>query len=412
MNVVYLTWGETPRSYGVFGSQVLSQFYFTKNIMPTSNFYFISGLPILNSGFTREKWRYLNEIKKVRNKLDGIDFYLTPIFAPQNFVNSSRFTFNFMHYFAHKILYKKILSINPSVVHCRSYHAAWAAISIKEKYCLNFKIVFDGRGLWPEEVSLKKCYGKDSLNYKFLKKIESEVISKSDATVSVSDTMHKHYLELGSKNDFKIYLSADTERIKTDLKIRNNQEIVRFCYVGALSCDTWHKPVELFKLYSYLRTIFPKTKLTIVTTSSLDPIKNCFKEIPDTEIQYCSTKTLDELKSILVNQDFGLMTYFKPTSSDEVLLGDMVLAVKTVEYFSAGLPVICNKYCGGAAYLIDSFGLGANYDPDDIFLDSDILMNMLQLENRERIQHFSEMNFDYSINGKKYSAIYNSLVLE
>ena len=37
MKVVYLTWGETPRNYGVFGSQAIRQFIETQKLLPKSN---------------------------------------------------------------------------------------------------------------------------------------------------------------------------------------------------------------------------------------------------------------------------------------------------------------------------------------------------------------------------------------
>ena len=44
MKVIYLTWGETPRSYGVFGSQVIRQFVETSKLLPEHKFYMICGL--------------------------------------------------------------------------------------------------------------------------------------------------------------------------------------------------------------------------------------------------------------------------------------------------------------------------------------------------------------------------------
>lgn len=411
MNVIYLSWGETPRSYGVFGSQVLAQFVYTKRLTTDSSFYFLSGLPILNSGLVREKIRYLHELKEVKKRLHDIQFSLIPIFAPQHFVNSSRLTFSLMHGISHLFLYSKLKKIKPDIIHCRSYHAAWAAIKVREKYNLNYKVLFDGRGLWPEEVSLKKGFLKNSDNYKYLKNIELEILTKCDASVTVSDTMHSHYLELGSKNDNRVYLSADTLKMKTELKYRVSADTIRFCYVGSLDENSWHKPSELFKLYDYLRSIFPKTVLTIVTTSDLDPIKHCFKSIPTNEVFYTNTKNVQDLMLTLSNQDFGLLSYLTPSSTEELTLGKMVLAVKTVEYFAAGLPVICNKFCGGAANLIEKFNLGLTYDPNKISIQPLKLLDMLEINNRKRIQDFATDNFDYHVNAKKYIEIYQNLVL-
>jgi hypothetical protein len=54
MKVVYLTWVETHRSYGVFGSQVIGQFVETQKLSPNDEFHFISAVPIIHSGLLRE----------------------------------------------------------------------------------------------------------------------------------------------------------------------------------------------------------------------------------------------------------------------------------------------------------------------------------------------------------------------
>ncbi|NRB64995.1 MAG: hypothetical protein HRU40_18570, partial [Saprospiraceae bacterium] len=159
MKIMYLTWGETPRSYGVFNSQVISQFIETKKIMEDDEFYFLSALPIIHSGLIREKTSYFStEFKAVKNRLNKakVEFAAIPIYAPQNFVTSAKNTFKFMHFGALKHFLKILNKVQPDVIHCRSYHAAFAAINAREKYGLFYKVIFDVRGLWPEEVALKK----------------------------------------------------------------------------------------------------------------------------------------------------------------------------------------------------------------------------------------------------------------
>ncbi|MBD3726939.1 MAG: glycosyltransferase, partial [Moraxella osloensis] len=339
MKVVYLTWGETPRAYGVFGSQVIGQFVETAKLSANDEFHFISAVPLIHSGLVREKWRYTTELSNVKERLGSVAFHWLPVVASQNFVNSSKSTFNLMHGISHRFLKRRLTKITPDIVHCRSYHAAWAAFSVRKKYGLNFKIIFDGRGLWPEEVALKRNWCKNSADYQFLKSIEKTLLSECDVSVSVSDTMHQHYLDLGAKNDQCIYLSADTVQLKVNIDQLKPSETVRFCYVGALSKDTWHQPKGLVDLYRRLRTLFHKTQLTIVTTSNHEQLKAQFSEFPQEELLFTSTKTRLELKQVLAKQDFGLMTYFTPINEKEKLLGRVVLAVKTAEYFVAGLPM-------------------------------------------------------------------------
>jgi hypothetical protein len=164
MKIIYLTWGETPRSYGVFGSQVINQLVSNYKSNKDSQFHLVSAVPLIHSGFVREKINYIDEIKKIKRSLGNISFSWIPIYATQNFINSNRFTFKLMHGLSHLHLLRKMKEIKPDIVHCRSYHAAWAAITIRDKYKLNYKVIFDGRDLWPEEMALKQCFSEQSLH--------------------------------------------------------------------------------------------------------------------------------------------------------------------------------------------------------------------------------------------------------
>jgi len=410
MKIVYLTWGETPRAYGVFASQVLGQFIETKKIMPEDEFHFISAVPIIHSGLVREKLGYLKELKNVKKLLGDINFSMLPIFAPQNFVNSSANTFKFMHLFSHYLLKNKLVDIGADVVHCRSYHAAWAALKVKEKYNLPYKVIFDARGLWPEEVSLKKGYSDSSDNYKFLKTIESYNFQYSSVIVAVSDTMSEIFKNIGAKKVKTIYLSSNTGVLKnTNLKNEKNNSVT-FCYVGALSESTWHKPKELLSLYQHLRNIVTNPKLMIVTTSNYNDIKECFADIPNNELVFSSTKNITELKEKLIQADIGLMSYFTPVTSREVILGKTVLAVKTAEYLAAGLPMIVNSYCGGAAKIITEHGIGLAYNPNDLtYLTSENVSDLLLFDSKLKAQEKSYDLFDYRRNAERYKSIYQEI---
>jgi glycosyltransferase involved in cell wall biosynthesis len=407
MKIIYLTWGETPRSYGVFGGQAIRQFVNNCELIKDAECHFISAVPLIHSGFVREKLRYFGEIKKIKFLLGNISFSWIPIYATQNFVNSNRFTFKLMHGLAHLHLLKKIKEIKPDIIHCRSYHAAWAALTVRKKYGLNFKVIFDGRGSWPEEMAFIKNWSENSADHQFLKSIEKTLLFECDVSVSMSDEMHQHYMDLGAKNDQCIYLSADTNQLKVDLDQIQQNEMLRFCYVGALSDNTWHQPKGLVDLYRRLRTLYPKTQLTIVTTSSHNQLKAQFSEFPKEELVFTSTKTTLELKQVLEKQDFGIFMLFTPINKLEKIAARMGLGTKTAEYFAAGLPVICNAYCGGAEKLIDNHGLGITYFPENVdSIKSEELLAYLNTGVRQKCQEFALKNFDYSLNARKYFELY------
>ncbi len=416
MSVIYLTWGETPRSYGVFGNQVVQQFVRTCKFAEIREAYFISAVPLVHSGFVREKFGYFRELNKVKSALGTTKFIWIPIYTTQNFVNSNSYTFELMHNFSHYHLAAVLKRINAKVVHCRSYHAAWAAVRVRIRFGLNFKIIFDGRDLWPEEMALKLGFDETSVHYKYLKKIERLLLEKSDYSVSVSQMMHDHYVDLGALRDHCIYLSADVKKLyqkrKRTSRIRS-EECINFCYLGALSDSTWHKTIELAKLYSNLIRIFPKCFLTIVTTSDYRNINAVFSKYNINSYCIKTTKTVDDLRDILSHQDFGLMSYFIPENELQKKLGQVLLSSKAVEYLSAGLPMICSGYCGDISRIIIENKLGISYFPESVEkLSVENFLPFLSESARERCQSFALANFDCDVSAGKYAKLYSDAIFE
>lgn len=412
MKVCYLTWGETPRLSGVFKSQVINQFIFIRNAMLDSEFYFISGLPIIHSGLVREKLNYINEIKKIKSAFieNNITFKIIPIFALQHFFNSSILSFNYMHYLSNDILGKYLTKIDPDVVHCRSYHATWAALNVRKKYKLRYKVVFDGRGFWPLEVAYKRSWNKLNKNFLFLEKIEQYNLQNADITIAVSHKMENYYIERNAKKTSCIYLSANEHELKpNDYNLKENSQKIIFCYVGALDINTWHKPRVLLEIYEYMRKQFTSTKLIIATQSNHAKILEVFKDIPSDELEMTSFKKIEELKNILQRSDFGILSLYKAETEQEKEQAEGVLAVKFVEYTMGGLPVIVNQQCGEAAYLAHKYNLGVSYDPHNICITKADIVNLMQLTCRDLIHTTAATLFSYENNARRYKEIYEEL---
>lgn len=411
MRIMYLTWGETPRSYGVFGSQVISQFINTRKITEDAMFYFVSGVPIINSGIFRDGISYIRDIRNIRSKFiaNNITFKIIPILAPQNLINPTKKTFNLMHLFANEKI-KEYVEVNSiDIVHCRSYHSAWVALTTRNKYNLKFKIVFDARGLWPEEVALIKKFKSESDDYIYFKEIEKQLLEKCDVTVSVSDTMTEHYKKLNVKRIETIYLSADINALyKSKSKDNSKSErVINFCYVGALSESTWHQTSQLLKIYEYLRSKYDQTKLTIITTSNHEDIKAIFKNIPENDIEVTSTKTLDELKLILNKQDVGILPYRDINNCNFTFdIGYTMLSTKAVEYLSSGLSILVNENCGGIASIVKNNKFGLTYNSDKI----DFFEGNIFLDSNVDMYNFIKEKFDYLSNAERYRKLYVSLL--
>lgn len=412
MNIMYLTWGETPRSYGVFGSQVIEQFVQNRRLNAGASFSFVSAVPVLHSGFVREGRNYKNELKRVQDRLQDISFHWLPILCSQNFVNSNKNTFRFMHMLSHVLLKRKINELKPDIVHCRSYHAAWAALKVREKYSLNYKIIFDARGLWPEEVCYKNGYEIGSPNHIFLKNVESQLLQQCDLTISVSDAMHQHYKELGVKSSELIYLSADVNAFvySDSCAVRKVRNTINVCYVGALSEKSWHSPENLIDFFKCFKLLVPNCHLTIVTTDSHKPILELLNKCDILEYTLTSTRNTEELSSVLAEMDFGILPYRQISNTNGELIGKTMLATKTAEYLAAGLAVIANSGCQSVSMLLESYDLGVSYDPSEInSLDVCKLRNYTEPTEKRRISHKAEELFAYTFHAEQYTAAYTRI---
>ena len=412
MKVVYLTWGETPRLSGVYKSQVIN---LLSRFNETIDISLISGLPIINSGLTREKFKYWKVLKDIKKhfKKSNSSFELIPIFGLQTIIYPKKISYFLLTFFSGLLLCKKIKRIKPHVIHCRGYHSTNLAIRLKQKYNFDYKIIFDPRGLAPEEFILSQNSNENSFSYKKLKRIEIENILGSDMILSVSDTMTEYYKLLGAKHIETIYLSTDFDykNINTDSSIKNiDFDKLKFCYAGALDFKTWHKPNLLIELYIHLFSIYPESTLTIITNSNHQSIYKLLPVSIKDRVTIVACSTSDEVLLKLKKCDIGLMSYLIPKSDTELKVANTVFAIKTVEYLASSLPVIVNKYCGGASnFVLDNY-LGLVYDPNNL--------NSIKKEDIEDMIHNFDFEkclkkcklFSYEENMKKYMEIYHSLL--
>lgn len=413
MKVVYLTWGETPRLSGVYKSQVIN---LLSRFNETIDVCLISGLPIINSGLTREKfkfWNVLNEIKKELKFKNNSGFELIPIFGFQTIIYPKKLSYFFLTFISGFLLSNKIRRINPKIIHCRGYHSTNLAIKLKNKYGFNYKIIFDPRGLVPEEFIISKNSKENSFSFKKLKQIEIENIKGSDMILSVSDTMTEYFKSLGANNIETIYLSSDfnnTNLNESNIKDDFNYNKFNFCYAGALDFKTWHKPNLLIELFVKLNSLFTESTLTIITNSNHQSIQNLLPDSIKEKVNLISCSTSEEVLLELKKCDIGLMSYMLPKSDTELKVANTVFAIKTVEYLASSLPVIVNKYCGGASIFLEKNEFGLNYDPRN--LDDIKKVNIQNLVNNFDLQKcFEKRNlFSYEENIKKYIKIYNNII--
>ena len=84
------------------------------------------------------------------------------------------------------------LKNNVDIIHCRSYIPTFIGGMLKVITQKN--LIFDMRGLWPEEIALSLRKGRSSLVFNFLNYLERININQSDSIVALTNNS-KLYLE-------------------------------------------------------------------------------------------------------------------------------------------------------------------------------------------------------------------------
>lgn len=406
--IVYLTWGSTPRTNSVFGTQVLAQLTANAKAMPEAEFTLLAGVPLANAGLLREGMGFFRQLRQIGQQLAPVGFETLPIYAPQTVFNATRRSFGFMHYGSQWHLARSLRRIAPDIVHCRSYHAAWAALQVRKRLKASYRIIFDARGLWPEEVALKHGSRESPADFAFRKEIEAKLLAECEVTVSVSQPMADQYLAIGVKRSEVIHLSASVARLTAEYA--GDLSRPTLIYVGGLANDTWHRPANLVALYDKFRSTLGKTRLIVVTTSNHAAVRAAFAHLPEDEFTLTRTQTIEELSGWLAQADFGALSYFSPESPMEMLLSSTVLAVKTAEYLAAGLPMLINETCAGAAHFVRSHNVGIPYGADHSEITEHALRALMTPETRAAAQKLATAEFDFAANGARYATLYRSLL--
>ncbi|MEZ4677701.1 MAG: glycosyltransferase [Caldilineaceae bacterium] len=309
LTVLYLTWGEVIVQDGIFDNQVLEQLKLLRRTDPSLSLSLLSGMPLINRPLLKTRQSFYQDIERIRRELAAaqIDFAYRWIPAIARWFHSQPYHFPVyalgqLRYLRNVIRTKKI-----QVVHCRGYHAARLALLAKDRYRLTCSVIFDTRGLFPEEGVFAGHFTQDSAAYRFWKKQEKWLLDRADAVVNVSDTFTTHVQTLTSNPRLAtIYTSANLELFQRNAipgacdaasgvearlaqrRALNIDDVTKvLVYSGSIGVDQgWHRVKNLAALFQAFQQAFDRTKLLIVTRGSHAALRTALDQIPGLSDQY------------------------------------------------------------------------------------------------------------------------------
>lgn len=406
--VVYLTWGETPRAYGIYRTQVAGTLAKISQQHQDVDLHLIAGLPIIHSGLVRERHRYPAELRRLREALGNVPLRICPIPVTQNFVYPTRKSFNAIFIAANLTLLPKLKRLAPDVVHCRSFLATWIANELRQKNDLNYRIVYDARSLWPEMQYRRR---PDIQDLQFFKAKENKLVSQVDAVVGVNDPMTRHYTDMGAKQAITNYIAAPLV-LANRSTTRQPGDPIRLVYAGALHEGGMQTPAMLFELAAKVRDLLGPITLKVLTTSAHDPLQKIAdtyleKGVVDFEAVFDPARMSEALRQ----NDFACNVYKRPISDIDLALCQTGLSTKSAEYLAAGLPILVSKYPQAVGHLVEKNNVGAVFDEtaENFGLTTKSLQNLLSTEVNERARELASGLFDLDVVAARFAHLYQDL---
>lgn len=395
---MYLTFGELASSTGIIKSQVLDMLKsMSCNSQVNMHLFMVS--PCLNKKSLMAKISKVNEVKN-ELKNSNIRFRKLDLFAPGKFFHSINTKYKIFHFFKRQKLIKYVEQNKISIIHCRSYHAAIEAIRVKQSISHDVKVLFDPRGLLPEEVLIKT--GQKEA-FQFYKAIERDILKKTDMLSAVSDGMAEHFSKLFNgpiKINYACFSASPNISIPI---IKSERNYKTLCYIGNISENGYHSTHALSLLYKSFKETFKETRLLLVTQSNVENIGQVLK-ISNKEIETRKANSSQEVfKIISENADFGALPFTLTSDSKKELVASTMIGNKTIEYLFAGVKPIINYKCSSAIALVKKHYSGYVFNPNDNFLEA---IGNKEVANLNDLQDL----FDTRNVATKYIEIYKELL--
>ncbi|MBU0764311.1 MAG: glycosyltransferase [Bacteroidetes bacterium] len=263
------------------------------------------------------------------------------------------------------LLYKKY---SFSIVHCRSYIAAFAGLYLKRKYGIRF--IFDLRGFYPDERVDGAIWNKNrfpyNLVYKFLKKKEHIFIKNADYVISLTCEGKKIIQEWNKGKicpDIEVIpCCADPclfspinvnpelrEQLMQRLSISCDDFVL--CYLG--STGTWYMMDEMLSFFERLHIRKSNARFLVITRDRDEDIRRMFANFsfPPDRIVIVSAER-EEIPGLLSLCNIAVL-FIKPAFSKKASS-----PTKFAEVLFMGKPVVCNSGVGDIDYYLEKNNVG------------------------------------------------------
>lgn len=309
-----------------------------------------------------------------------------------------------------------------NIVHCRSYIAAMAGLSLKRNYGVKF--LFDMRGFWADERidggiwNLSNPLFKSIYNY--FKKKEKQYFNESDYTISLTEAgkreihswpnmkspLHIQVIPCCADLDLFSYETIDHLKLhdlRQSLGYKADDQVIT--YLG--SVGTWYMLDEMLRLFAKIKAKHPNVKMLFVTPdeASIITTRATQLQVLSTDITVRKAARADVPYYIalgVASMFFVKQAYSKLASSP----------TKMGEIMGMGVPLICNAGVGDVKEITEDTGCGLvlnDFSEAELQRAADNFDKLLTIP-KAQIRAGALKYYSLAEGVKKYAGVYSKLL--
>lgn len=249
----------------------------------------------------------------------------------------------------------KVIS-REDIIHVRSYPPMLIALLLK--ISKGNVVIFDPRGLWPEEVLLQ--YNR-KIPFLIMKVLEILFVSISDEIIVVSNNF-KRYLQnryLCSENKLHIIPTFFGTSSNRSLTIKESEKLLAFksfvndsdfvfCYTG--SSASYQMIKETMSFFSLVLELIPNSKIVVIS-KNLNHFKTYSLSENSKRVKLISLKQ-HEMEHYLSLCNYGLIL------REKHIVNKVSSPIKVKEYVSCGVKLITTQEIGDIEITLKKYNCG------------------------------------------------------
>jgi glycosyltransferase involved in cell wall biosynthesis len=420
IRLLYLTCSEIIANYGIFDTQVKSLLKILAKNNDALRVDLFSLVPVVRL----VKWRievvflrYKKSFDNIEQELAaaGIRSSIKPLLSVYPFDTWRIFEMIIALPLTVFMLIVYVRRHRINLLHCRSYHAGLLGLIIKK--LMRIPYIFDPRSSWVGEQVLMGKLAPQSSSYRVWRKLEAAIVGNASICVVVSDPLKDEFIATArrveviyttaSQMHFESTDEAQCPLVKEIDELETLRKSCRLFVFNAGNFNRWNNLDHLLTRYKELSSIAPNMALVIISHTPRQVICQALSAhgIEPDHILIMSLAS-QHVPLILRKCDYGLLVRpLSPESRGEI-------SVKFGEYLAAGLPVVCDEYIGGAAYVIKQHKVG-------MLLSSDWVRNKKEFDYiqdtypkvSERCRKIAKELFSVYTHADRYTKLYQEAVI-